>query len=86
MLWLQLDLRLKHKKVVIEEKIHKKDEKVAKLKDLLPQFRREDLATEKEKERAVCITYLQTKQDCSSKKQFHNTKENWPHSLSKRTE
>ena len=31
-----LELRLKHKKEVIEEKIHQIDEKVAKLGDLLP--------------------------------------------------
>ena len=38
-----LELRLKHKKEVIEEKIHQIDEKVAKLGDLLPKFRTEDL-------------------------------------------
>ena len=67
-----LDLGLKHKKEVIEEKIHQIDEKVAKLGDVLAKFRREDLETEKDmlKEGAARITNLQTKQDCSNKKQF----------------
>ena len=71
-----LELRLKHKKEVIEEKIHQIDEKVAKLGDLLPKFSREDLESEKDmlKERAARITNLQTKQERSSKKQFQQCK------------
>ncbi|CAH3184731.1 unnamed protein product [Porites lobata] len=67
-----LELRLKHKKEVIEEKIHQIDEKVAKLGDLLPKFRTEDLESEKDMltERAARIT----KQERSSKKQFQQCK------------
>ena len=65
------------KKEVIEEKIHQIDEKVAKLGDLLPKVRREDLDTEKDmlKERTARITNLQTKQESSCKKQFQQCKQ-----------
>ena len=71
-----LELRLEHKKEVIEEKIHQIDEKVAKLGDLLPKVRREDLDTEKDmlKERTARITNLQTKQESSCKRQFQQCK------------
>lgn len=71
-----LELRLQKKKEVIEEKIHQIDEKVTKLGDLLPKFRRDDLETEKDmlKERAARVTNLQAKQESSSKKRFQQCK------------